>query len=142
VVEERFMPSKPDDELRERALQAIAQARREAEASEWLFLDAWKRGVALAGKEYFLVTVSDPASASDKNELRPNGELVEQTIGVLSSGQGVFLAAMCSFFNPRWGQSLLAGLGEHRTNICDISAALDTERRLVIAELFQHYNGW
>jgi hypothetical protein len=136
------MASKSDEERRQQALQAIAQARREAEASEWLFLDAWKRGVALAGEEYFLVTCSDLSEATDKNELRPNWELIEQTIGVLSSGQGVFLAAMCSFFNPQWGQSLLAGLGEHRINICDVASALDTEHREVIADLFRHYQGW
>lgn len=104
------------------------------------FLEAWKRGAALIGTRFFEVKAPSVESATDKNQLRPDWDLVEESIGVLSRGEAAFLAAMCSFFNAEWGQKLLEDVGF--PNICDIASKLDREHAEVIAELFLTYSGW
>ncbi|HSH28982.1 MAG TPA: hypothetical protein VK971_03655 [Thiohalobacter sp.] len=104
------------------------------------FLAAWKRGIHLIGPQLFLVRAASVEAATDKNELRPDSELIEDSIHVISRGQAAFLGAMCSFFNPDWGQKLLSEIGF--PNLCDIAAKLDREHAEVIAELFLTYSGW
>ena len=104
------------------------------------FLDAWKRGVRLAGEGCFEVTASSVASATDKEQLRPRWDYVEAYLMDRSNGEAAFLAALCSFFNSHWGQALLERAGY--PNLCDLAAKLDAERAGIIAELFLSYQGW
>lgn len=104
------------------------------------FLAAWKQGVNLVGCDYFGDgTIEGWEAATDKNQLRPHMELIRETIGVLSSGQRVFLAAMCSFFNSGWGGDLLRATGWN--GMSDYSN-LDREHRQVLADLLMNYTGW
>jgi hypothetical protein len=104
------------------------------------FLEAWKRGVTLIGTRFFEIKTSSVGSATDKNQLRPNWDQVEESIGVLSRGEAAFLGAMCSFYNAEWGQRLLQDAGF--PNICDIASKLDREHAEIVAELLLTYSGW
>lgn len=97
-------PTTVEREERKRRAQAALEATHErAVRNDRLFLNAWKRGVELAGVQYFtcrpqfgetLEPASSVAEASDRNQLAPDAEFIAETIGVLSSGQCKFLAAM------------------------------------------------
>lgn len=144
---------RPAPEERE-ALEAEARDAWEASRgrgvrNERLFLNAWKRGVELAGPQYFtcrpqfgetLEPASSVAEATDRDQLAPDYEFICETIGVLSAGQRKFLAAMCSFYNASWGGDLLREQGVN--GLADLSATLDPEHRQVIADLLVSYSGW
>lgn len=107
---------------------------------EQRFLDAWKRGVRLAGENYFKLEAPTVETATHKNQLAPDCELVEASIGGRSRGQAAFLAAMCSFYDAEWGQSLLVRAGY--PNLCDLASKLDPPHAGIVAELFLNYPGW
>ncbi len=143
-------PTTAEREERRQLAQAALEASRErAVRNNRLFLNAWKRGVELAGAQYFtcrppfgetLKPASSVAEASDRDQLAPDAEFIIETIGVLSSGQRKFLAAMCSFYNAQWGGYLLREQGVN--GLADLSATLDAEHRQVIADLLVSYAGW
>jgi hypothetical protein len=111
------------------------QAQRQAR-----FLAAWKRGVQLAGESCFDITAISVDRATDKDQLRPRWDHVEETLLHRSRGDAAFLAALCTFFNSHWGQALLERAGA--PNLRDLAVTLDAERAAVIAELFRTYPGW
>jgi len=123
------------DEIRRREARIEA-----AKGKQARFLAAWQEGVRLAGKRYFRITAPSVEQATDIDQLRPNDEEIEDAIGVISSGEAVFLAAMVSFFNAELGQGLLQKCGY--PNISDLASKLDEPRARVIAELFVNYHGW
>ncbi|HGO6074947.1 TPA: hypothetical protein ACK3Q6_007668 [Burkholderia cepacia] len=104
------------------------------------FFEAWRQAVLVAGPEFFGDgTKASAIAATDKWELVPKPEHINEAFGVLSSGQKVFIAALYSFYNSTDGAALwkradmqgLADLGN-----------LDLERRKLIAELILNYSGW
>ncbi|PLC52881.1 hypothetical protein CR155_15865 [Pollutimonas nitritireducens] len=104
------------------------------------FIKAWKRGVEIAGPEWFGDGTHDGLQGvASKWDLRPNLVLLNDALGVLSSGQRMFLAAMVSFYNAREGAAMLRRCGFE--GLSDLSG-LDLKRRQVIADLVLHYNGW
>lgn len=104
------------------------------------FFHAWKRGVELVGPTLFGDgTQAGLDRAVDKWDLRPNVEAIRDVIGVMSSGEKVFLAALVSFYNAEDGGALLKRVGVN--GLADLSG-LDLERRQVIAALILHYTGW
>lgn len=109
--------------------------------NEDAFFDAWRGGVRLAGPRYFGKGTAEAVNyATRKWDLEPDYELVTSALGVLSSGEAIFLAAMYSFYNSDDGGKMLAQLGV--TAPGDIAAALDEPRRRVIAALLIAYAGW
>ncbi len=104
------------------------------------FFQAWKRGVEIAGPQWFGDgTHSGLQCAASKWDLRPNLIVINDALGVLSSGQRMFLAAMVSFYNARDGAAMLRRCGFE--GLSDLGG-LDSKRRQVIADLVLHYNGW
>lgn len=104
------------------------------------FLEAWKRGVQIAGVEWFGDgTHEGLQNAKSKWELRPNVLRLNDALGVLSSGQRMFLSAMVSFYNASEGGAMLKRC--QFEGLADLGG-LDLERRKVIAELTLHYHGW
>ncbi|HCF5435859.1 MULTISPECIES: hypothetical protein [Pseudomonas] len=104
------------------------------------FLEAWKRGVQIAGVEWFGDgTREGLQNARSKWELRPNVLRLNDALGVLSSGQRMFLSAMVSFYNASEGGAMLKRC--QFEGLADLGG-LDLERRKVIAELTLHYHGW
>lgn len=108
--------------------------------SEASFLEAWELGVELAGSRFFGNALPPVVrgTAATKWDLEPNHDAIERAMGVLSSGEALFLAAMYSFYNASgaqamYGRALVPG---------EIAAALDEKRRRVIADLTISYTGW
>jgi hypothetical protein len=104
------------------------------------FFEAWKRGAQIAGHEWFGDGTREGLQrATTKWDLRPNMLMLNDALGVLSSGQRMFLSAMVSFYNAREGGAMLKRCGFE--GLSDFGG-LDLERRQVIADLTLHYNGW
>ncbi|MEL7551506.1 hypothetical protein AAGV37_16655 [Pseudomonas protegens] len=104
------------------------------------FFEAWKRGVEIAGPQWFGDGTSEGLNlARDKWDLCPDVPRISKAIGVLSGGERMFLAAMVSFYNDRKGGALLKRCGFH--GLADLSG-LDSQRRKVVADLVLHYGGW
>lgn len=72
--------------------------------------------------------------------LKPNYEVIASSLHKISMGQGIFLAAMYSFYNGEDGQVFLQKLGV--PNFADIPKGLDHERVQVQTELFANHTGW
>jgi hypothetical protein len=110
------------------------------EAAPQAFFEAWKRGVRIAGHEWFGDGTRDGLQhAKTKWDLRPKLMMLNDALGVLSSGQRMFLSAMVSFYNSREGGAMLKRCGFE--GLADLGG-LDLERRKVIADLSLHYTGW
>jgi hypothetical protein len=128
-------PSFPQD-----VLDQIAREETHFAQAPEAFFQAWKRGVKVAGLQWFGdATREGFERAASKWELRPATRRIGGALGVLSPGEGVFLAAMASFYNAREGGALLKRCGFQ--GLADLGG-LDLERRRVIADLMLHYNGW
>lgn len=108
--------------------------------NEQAFFEAWQRGVAIAGHHWFGDGQMAPDNATSKWDLAPRVDDIFASIGVLSSGEAMFLAAMVSFYNSDPGGQMLRDLGA--TGLSDISASLDEQRRSVLADLLVSYPGW
>lgn len=108
---------------------------------ESAFFDAWRKGVRLAGPRFFGDrTAANVDTAKSKYDLVPDYDEVTAALGVLSSGEAVFLAAMYSFYNDDAGGKMLAQLDA--PGLAGISAHLDEARTRVIADLLVSYAGW
>lgn len=106
------------------------------------FFQSWKRGVFLAGPKWF-GDGEDPAPATTKWQLAPRVDDIAAVIGKFSTSEGVFLAAMVSFYNDRIGGPWLQrAVGHKDVGMADIAASLDAPRRKVIADLLLSYCGW
>lgn len=104
------------------------------------FFHAWKRGVELAGHSLFGNSTREGLDlAVDKWDLCPNVALIKKTIGAMSAGEKIFLAAMVSFYNANDGGALLKRVGV--SGLADLGG-LDLERRRIIAALILNYSGW
>lgn len=109
--------------------------------SETAFVDAWARGVKLAGPQFFANgTGIAPGNSISKFDLAPDFDMIESAMGYLSSGEAVFLAAMYSFYNADTGGRWLSDLGAG--GLGDVSARIDEPRRRVLADLLVAYAGW
>lgn len=81
-------------------------------AAPQAFFEAWKRGVNIAGAEWFGDGTREGLQrATTKWDLRPNLLMLNDALGVLSSGQRMFLSAMVSFYNAREGGAMLKRCG-------------------------------
>lgn len=104
------------------------------------FFDAWKNGVALAGTRLFGGGLrADLEHATSVWDLCPKVQLIDDAIGVMSSGEKRFLAALVSFYNAEDGGRLLERVGVR--GLADFGG-LDLKRRTVIAALLLNYTGW
>ncbi|MBB3752539.1 hypothetical protein FHT44_005051 [Mycolicibacterium sp. BK634] len=107
--------------------------------SESEFFDAWKRGVQIAGPQWF---EGDVETATSKWHLRPDYDLITENIGTMSTGEAAFLLAMYSFYNPSTGAKLLAKRRNDSTGPGGLASLIDGRRRQVIADLLVSYGGW
>ena len=124
--------SLPEDVLDQMALEQA-----HFDAAPQAFFEAWKRGAQIAGHEWFGDGTREGLQrATTKWDLRPNMLMLNDALGVLSSGQRMFLSAMVSFYNSREGGAMLKRCGFE--GLSDFGG-LDLERRQVIADLTLHY---
>jgi hypothetical protein len=104
------------------------------------FFDAWKRGVKIAGPQWFGDGTRDGLQrATKKWDLCPRCDAITDAFGVLSSGERMFLAAMVSIYSGYDGGALLRRCDFE--GLCDLGG-LDLERRQVIVDLLLNYTGW
>lgn len=103
------------------------------------FLAAWKQGVEFLGAELF--GPKTPENATDKNQLRPLHDAVEQAFNDESCGEEQFLAAMVSFFDPAWGEELAARIDSHKS-LSGLTYNLDHECTEIVCELLRNFSGW
>lgn len=128
------------DSTRDGLFDEIALETAHFAAAPTAFFQAWKRGVALAGTHLFgKGKHADLDHAASVWDLCPKVQLIDHAIGVMSSGQKVFLAALVSFYNAEDGGKLLERIGVR--GLADLGG-LDLKRRTVIAALILNYNGW
>ena len=126
--------------MRQEIADQIAQEERHLVAAPHAFLEAWKRGVEIAGPQWFGDGTPEGLDhARSKWDLCPDLQRIHATLGVLSNGERLFLATLCSFYNAREGGALLAHCGFH--GLADLGG-LDLQRRRVIADLLLNYDGW
>jgi hypothetical protein len=106
------------------------------------FLDAWKRGVELAGDRWFGSGRYTPEQldTASKYDLAPRYDDIVANLGILSSGEAAFLVALYSFYNGRVAGRLFERLGI--TGLAHVSQRLDEPRLRVIADLLVSYEGW
>jgi len=117
--------SLPEDVLDQMALEQA-----HFDAAPQAFFEAWKRGAQIAGHEWFGDGTREGLQrATTKWDLRPNMLMLNDALGVLSSGQRMFLSAMVSFYNSREGGAMLKRCGFE--GLSDFGG-LDLERRQVI----------
>ncbi len=139
-----------DNHIDEVTLARIRKERTETQAhyaqAEGVFLDAWVRGVKIIGEAWFTANPRFCKKApsldqvTDKWQVIPNSELINERIGVLSGGEAALLAAMCSYYNAEWGGQLMQDLGLQ--GLADLSATLDLRGNRIIADLMLNYTGW
>jgi hypothetical protein len=104
------------------------------------FFEAWRRGVEIAGAQWFGDGTHEGLQrATSKWDLRPDMPMINDALGVLSSGQRIFLCAMVSFYNGHEGGAMLKCCGFE--GLSDLGG-LDLQRRKVIADLMLYYGGW
>ena len=105
-----------------------------------VFFSAWKQGVSLAGPHLFGIGKrAELDRAVSVWDLCPKLDEIDHAMGVMSSGEKVFLAALVSFYNAEDGGQLLQRIGVR--GLADLGG-LDLKRRRVIATLLLNYNGW
>ncbi|MGE6523680.1 hypothetical protein ACQKEQ_30955, partial [Pseudomonas aeruginosa] len=81
--------SLPEDVLDQMALEQA-----HFDAAPQAFFEAWKRGAQIAGHEWFGDGTREGLQrATTKWDLRPNMLMLNDALGVLSSGQRMFLSA-------------------------------------------------
>lgn len=105
------------------------------------FLEAWKEGVEIAGQNFFIVKSGSVEGADDRDDLRPNLEVVESSIGVLSPGERVFILSMYQFFCASDVVRMCSETGIEFPTLTDVSY-MDSKRRKVITRLIESYSGW
>lgn len=126
--------------LSQAMLQQISREEMHFAQAPEAFFQAWKRGVQIAGYQWFGDGTREGfARAKTKWELRPDLLVLNDALGVLSSGERMFLSAMVSIYNAPEGGAMLKRCGYE--GLSDLGG-LDLERRRVIADLVLHYNGW
>jgi hypothetical protein len=111
----------------------------ESEEKNERFLTAWKQGVEFLGEEMF--GPGSPENATNKRELQPLKEIVEQVFTEESCGEEQFLAAMVSFYDPVWGEELASRIDSHKS-LSGLTFNLDHECTEIVCELLRNYSGW
>ncbi len=115
-------------------------ARKKANQSDALFIDAWKKGIKKVGAEFFSIKASSLDAAKKKWQLEPDYEFIQNAMGGYSHGQQVLLALMYSFFDPEYGQELLEKT--QKPNFVEARSILDEEAFQIITNLWLYHTGW
>lgn len=105
------------------------------------FLDAWAKGVGLAGPRFFGDGTREQLDHfTSKNDLAPRYDDIVAALDILSSGEAAFLVAMYSFYNSYATREMFDRVGV--TGLAKLSQRLDETRLRLIAELLVSYEGW
>lgn len=105
------------------------------------FLSAWIRAIEIIGPEYFECNgVNSFKEATDRNQIQPNNDAIEERINVCSIGEGVFIGAVMSFYNDKWGNGICDAFGHH--GVGGAANRLDLDELEIVMELMSSHTGW
>lgn len=105
------------------------------------FLTAWKTAIEIIGPKYFeCVGISNFKEATDREQIRPNKDAIEERIDVCSAGEGVFIGAVMSFFNDKWGSGICDCFGYHGAG--GTANRLELDEMEIVIELMNSHTGW
>lgn len=137
------------NEIDEVTLKRIQKEREALRARQQIapgcFLVTWKKAVALAGEHLFTHhrNYSAPSSvdqATDKWQLIPNYEVINNYLKTASTGEALFIAVLYSFYNGDDGAAMYQELGYR--GLGDIAHRLEYEQLQIVTELMRHHTGW
>jgi len=121
-------------------LKQIEREQQHFDLAPYAFFQAWKRGVKIAGHQWFgNGTREGLSSAACIWELCPRMADIDEHLDVMSRGERLFLAATVSFYNAHDSVPLLQRCDFE--GLADLGR-LDSQRRQVIAGLVLNYHGW
>jgi len=105
------------------------------------FLAAWKRAIKIIGPAYFQCTgIDNYEAATDKDQIRPDNDAIEERINVCSVCEGVFIGVVMSFFNDKWGSGICDAFEYH--GVGGAANRLEIEQMEIVVELFNSHTGW
>jgi len=105
------------------------------------FLAAWIRAVEIIGPEYFECNgVTNFREATDRDQIQPNNDAIEERINVCSAGEGVFIGTVMSFYNDKWGAEICDAFGHH--GVGGAANRLDLDELEIVMELMSSHTGW
>jgi len=105
------------------------------------FLAAWIQAIERIGPEYFECKgIDNFKEATDRDQIRPDWDAIEQRINVCSIGEGIFIGAVMSFFNGKWGAGICNCFGCH--GIGDAANRLELGELEIVIELMSSHTGW
>lgn len=113
----------------------------EGDAKEVEFLAAWKDAVNATGKILYSVKAPSVAAATDKNDLRPDFDAIEQYMRT-TPGDHIFLIAVIQFFSYSGIEDICAELDIQVPRLTDLGWSLNDEKKQILFRLINSYGGW
>lgn len=113
----------------------IARAMAVESGKEADFLMAWRDAVDMIGAQYFLLKTPTDQCMS-KWDMQPKIDLLRARVGVMSSGEQVFVKTVIQFYNEDIFKA------HDRPTLRDIAGRLDAERLNIVLRLLRSYSGW
>lgn len=122
--------------------------------SENPFLRAWKNAIIASGHYGAFYSPANPdwtayksqsdiEAATDKNQLRPNIEVLEKLMPKLSPSDVSFMLSMLSFFNNTHAQNMATECRVLKFPFVGVLAhQLDSGRKQALIDLMLSYRGW
>jgi len=105
------------------------------------FLAAWIRAIEVIGPDYFeCIGINNFQEATDRSQIPPDYDAIENRINDCSVGEGVFIGAVMSFFNDKWGTEICDAFGHH--GVGGVANRLDLDELEIIIELANSHTGW
>lgn len=136
----KYREEKVQKEIKGKAHDALVKIKNNSEHAPRNFLEAWKDGIKIVGEEFFNIKSDTVDAATNKWQLAPNLEFIQQSSGGYSHGTQVLLALMYSYYDPDEGQKLLERFGT--PNFITALAVLDIKGTEIITTLWLNYTGW
>ena len=105
------------------------------------FLAAWIRAVEIIGPQFFECNgVNNFKEATDRDQIQPDKDAIEKRINVCSVGEGVFIGAVMSFYNDKWGAEICDVFGHH--GVGGAANRLGLDELEIVMELMSSHEGW
>lgn len=111
------------------------------------FLAAWKAAIKLQPKRFFpyfgVSSVEEIDAVADKDDLRPDHEIFDRTLGSISSGEALYLISLYSFFSDTDAKVMCERYNISFPTVGRLSNYFANDKKLVaIIELMRTFPGW
>ncbi len=140
---------KNDNKIDEVTLTRLRKEREESLARQMVapakFLVTWKKAVDLAGARLFTnhrdhAAPTTTSEAVDKWQLIPNYEVINDYLGVASTGEALFITVLYSFYNSQEGEKMVQEMGYN--GLGDIANRLEHDQLDIVTDLMRYHTGW